>query len=240
MVNLPPFRFTSSFSASTGDILLGRGGCEPPDPKWKLKFPLASRRHCWFQFADDAIVVVDVSRGGTFINGTAVSRSKGTKLVKGDILSLVTPVTSITETETLDSKFCAFKVHINTSQLTSIQSDSTNPTDTLRSVTTDRPLVSFPIARRVPVATSSSSGYVTEAQDFLERAGVPPEQGARSLSAEPEPEEGPEENEKPEAAEPAEPQEPEQEYSDQQVSCVGIYVCRFLETIRNQDIIKTW
>ena len=83
------------------------------------------------------------------------------------------------------------------------------------------------------MATSSSSGYVTEAQDFLERAGVPPEQGARSLSAEPEPEEGPEENEKPEAAEPAEPQEPEQEYSDQQVSCVGVYVCRFLEMIRN-------
>ena len=202
--------------------MLGRGGCEPPEPKWKLKFPLASRRHCWFQFADDAIVVVDVSRGGTFINGTAVSREKkGSKLVKGDILSLVTPVTSTTET-LLDSKFCAFKVHINTAQLTSIKSHSTSPTDTLGSSTDrpDRPLVSFPIARPLPVSTSSSSGYVE-----------PTETEARNLSAEPEPEEGPEENEKPEAAE---PQEPEQEHSDQQVRCLGIHVCRLLETIRKQ------
>ena len=213
--------------------MLGRG-CEPPEPKWKLKFPLASRRHCWFQFADDAIVVVDVSRGGTFINGTAVSRSKGSKLVKGDILSLVTPVTSITET-LLDSKFCAFKVHINTAQLTSIKSDFTNPTDTLGSSTDrpDRPLVSFPIARPLPVATSSSSGYV-EAQDFLERAGLPTETEARNLSAEPEPEEGPEENEKPEAAE---PQEPEQEHSDQQVRCVGIHVCRLFRNDTEANIM---
>lgn len=162
---------------------------------------------------------MDVSRGGTFINGTAVSREKkGSKLVKGDILSLVTPVTSTTET-LLDSKFCAFMVHINTAQLTSIKSDFTNPTDTHGSSTDrhDRPLVSFPIARPLPVATSSSSGYV-EAQGFLERAGLPTETEARNLSAEPEPEEGPEENEKPEAAE---PQEPEQEHSDQQVRLCG-------------------
>lgn len=213
--------------------MLGRGGCEPPEPKWKLKFPLASRRHCWFQFADDAIVVVDVSRGGTFINGTAVSREKkGSKLVKGDILSLVTPVTSITET-LLDSKFCAFKVHINTAQLTSIKSDSTNstnPTDTLGSSTDrpDRPLVSFPIASRpLPcVSTSSSSGYVEALPDFgTERAARLPtvQTEARNWSAnEPEPEEGPEENEKPnQAAEPQEPEQEIQEHSDQQVRLFG-------------------
>ena len=182
--------------------------------------------------------MVDVSRGGTFINGTAVSRSKGSKLVKGDILSLVTPVTSTTET-LLDSKFCAFKVHINTAQLTSIKSDFTNPTDTLGSSTDrpDRPLVSFPIARPLPVATSSSSGYV-EAQDFLERAGLPTETEARNLSAEPEPEEGPEENEKPnQAAEPQEPQEPEQEHSDQQVRlCGNPFLCRLF---RNDTVPQT-
>ena len=115
-------QYTSCFSSSTGAILLGRGGCEPPEPKWKINLALGSRRHCWFQHSSDLesggpgghhVRVVDVSRGGTFVNGKPVSRTKGTALFDGDVLSLVNarPATS-------DEDFRAWNVRIKSSRMT--------------------------------------------------------------------------------------------------------------------------
>lgn len=227
-------QYTSSFSSSTGAILLGRGGCEPPQPKWKLDFSLASRRHCWFQHAETSqeIVVVDVSRGGTFINGSAVSRSKGTTLADGDILSLLTPVGHETA---INSTIRAWKAHIKPSQLTPavtstapVAPDTVVPTAPAQPAQPPqpapaRPLVSFQVARPKMASVGGTSGYAAaqEARDFLERIGRTVEEveevpgGSRS-AVEPEPEEGPRHGGLSEKATGGE--EPEEEaHSDQQV-----------------------
>lgn len=216
--------------------MLGRGGCEPPQPKWKLDFSLASRRHCWFQHAETSqeIVVVDVSRGGTFINGSAVSRSKGTTLADGDILSLLTPVGHETA---INSTIRAWKAHIKPSQLTPavtstapVAPDTVVPTAPAQPAQPPqppqpapaRPLVSFQVARPKMASVGGTSGYAAaqEARDFLERIGRTVEEveevpgGSRS-AVEPEPEEGPRHGGLSEKATGGE--EPEEEaHSDQQ------------------------
>ena len=128
-------RYSSCFSSSTGAILLGRGGCEPPEPKWQTDFTLASRRHCWFQHSEGPcsgvpegphVRVIDVSKGGTFINGKSASRTKGTALFDGDILSLV----NTKHDASSDVEFRAWKVHIRSSRMTYATSGAAEAVET--------------------------------------------------------------------------------------------------------------
>ncbi|CAJ1336921.1 unnamed protein product, partial [Effrenium voratum] len=72
-------------------ILLGRGGCEPPEPEWILSSKSASRRQCWVQMdaATAKVMLKDLSRHGTYVNGSLVLRKA--ILADGDILGLGNP-----------------------------------------------------------------------------------------------------------------------------------------------------
>ena len=58
------------------------------------------------------MTLIDVSRSGTFVNGKPVGRSSGTSLEDGDVISLVTQLSEISEPVSCELR--AWKVEIKT------------------------------------------------------------------------------------------------------------------------------